>query len=452
MERSIDGVRLLRKGAAKPLFILVSTFLMFVAFGTMVAGAARANGTLVVRTVDAQSSVPVQSILLSITSSSENEPEAAYQSDYTDSEGCSSFSLPAGSYRINAIDWRLPSRYARQYWNQKTYWTMADPATVADGQTTTYELRMVAGAHIRGRVVNAAGEPLAGMMVYICAADPYTLSEWYPEATTDSAGCYDIGGLQSGEYVVEVCDMSDYYLYQFYPDQLTVRAGSRFFVGAGETIAAPDVVMKLAAKVTGAITTRLGVIPRNVMCAAERLQDGKWVEIRADCCNNDCTYAINQLPPGRYRFCFYGRFTAVSRQYYQDNFKSTSWPSEAKVFDIGEGQQLSGINMIIWGDTEAPVTQAPEGEAVRRGGRAVLPYRVADGGRHGPTADVTIKVKTLTGKIVKVIRLPDRPVNQLRRCYYRCGLPRGRYRFCVFAIDSGGNRQRRIASNLLTVR
>jgi hypothetical protein len=63
VERSIDGVRLLRKGAAKPLFILVSTFLMFVAFGTMVAGAARANGTLVVRTVDAQGSVPVQSIL-----------------------------------------------------------------------------------------------------------------------------------------------------------------------------------------------------------------------------------------------------------------------------------------------------------------------------------------------------------------------------------------------------
>jgi hypothetical protein len=65
---------------------------------------------------------------------------------------------------------------------------------------------------------------------------------------------------------------------------------------------------------------------------------------------------------------------------------------------------------------------------------------------------VTIEIKNRAGKVVKAIRIARSAVNRRHICCYACGLPKGRYRFCVFAIDSGGNRQVRIGGNRLTVR
>ena len=154
------------------------------------------------------------------------------------------------------------------------------------------------------------------------------------------------------------------------------------------------------------------------------------------------------IPVGRYRLCFYWSEHPQNRQYYPGTFRA----SEAKIFDIAEGQKLTGIDAVIWGDTEAPTTQAPTPDTVASGGTTSLTYGVVDKGSHGPRADVTIKIKTLAGKTVKVVRLDKRRVNTLHHCHFTCGLLKGRYRFCIFAVDSGGNHQKRIASNILTVK
>lgn len=243
------------------------------------------------------------------------------------------------------------------------------------------------------------------------------------------------------------------YLYQFYPDQRSFVSAAHFNAVAGQTSTGPTVVMKLEATISGTLTTHAGVVPHNVMCAVDRQNvDGTWADnyVGSDC-NNDCTYTIGQLPPGHYRLWFRWDFSSDPRnlpQYYD----GTYWPGQAVQFNLTEGEHLTGMDAVIWGDDQGPVTLAPVADSVEAGAVAGLRYEVRQTGRHGPDAAVTIEVKNRAGKVVGAVRLARSAVNRLHVCRYRCDLPKGRYRYCVFAIDSGGNRQVRIGSNRLTVR
>ena len=65
---------------------------------------------------------------------------------------------------------------------------------------------------------------------------------------------------------------------------------------------------------------------------------------------------------------------------------------------------------------------------------------------------MTIRIKSRAGKTLRTVWLPRRSVNRWHVCRYASGLPRGTYRFCVYAVDCGGNHQKRIGSNRLIVR
>ena len=101
-------------------------------------------------------------------------------------------------------------------------------------------------------------------------------------------------------------------------------------------------------------------------------------------------------------------------------------------------------------DTTRPRPRAPRAASARRGSIASVRYRVSD--IDGVTADVTIKVRTLTGRTLWTLRRSARPVNQLLIARFRCRLPRGTYRFSVYATDAAGNRQSKVAVNRLVVR
>lgn len=103
-------------------------------------------------------------------------------------------------------------------------------------------------------------------------------------------------------------------------------------------------------------------------------------------------------------------------------------------------------------DTSRPSTVARWTAAVRRGGTAVLTYRVNDDARGDRRVAVKVRVTTLSGHLVKVLRAYDKPANMRVTIAFRCMLPRGRYRFRVLATDLAGNTQAQVGSNVLTVR
>jgi photosystem II stability/assembly factor-like uncharacterized protein len=104
-------------------------------------------------------------------------------------------------------------------------------------------------------------------------------------------------------------------------------------------------------------------------------------------------------------------------------------------------------------DTRQPVTRAPEPETVRRGRAVTLKYRVNETGEYGPTARVTIRIKTLSGttKLKKVFLAPQ-TVNQTHTWRFTCKLPAKTYRYWVYAVDEAGNPQLSAGSNRLVVR
>jgi photosystem II stability/assembly factor-like uncharacterized protein len=102
-------------------------------------------------------------------------------------------------------------------------------------------------------------------------------------------------------------------------------------------------------------------------------------------------------------------------------------------------------------DTQRPITRAPYKASVARYNYVTLRYKVVDALPNAGTAKVTIKVKTLGGKVVKSFVLGSKKVNVLLGHRWRCGIARGTYRFHVYATDPAGNTQSLVGRNTLTV-
>ncbi|MBN2205283.1 MAG: hypothetical protein JW767_09700 [Thermoleophilia bacterium] len=102
-------------------------------------------------------------------------------------------------------------------------------------------------------------------------------------------------------------------------------------------------------------------------------------------------------------------------------------------------------------DTQRPTTSAPEKERVARYDYVKLTYKVKDVVPNGGTAKVTMKIKTLSGSVVKRLDLGRRKVNVLLGYRWRATIPRGTYRFYVYATDAAGNTQSYVGRNTLVV-
>jgi len=137
----------------------------------------------------------------------------------------------------------------------------------------------------------------------------------------------------------------------------------------------------------------------------------------------------------------------------------TSWQLEAgdgpKTVDV-EYSDESGILVTasdtIGLDTVRPVTRAPYRASARRGTSATLLFSVMDPEPCCGSADVTIEIRTLGGRLVKTLRRFDRPTNAHLTARFTCRLKARNYRFFVLATDAAGNRQAGVASNRLVVR
>ena len=101
-------------------------------------------------------------------------------------------------------------------------------------------------------------------------------------------------------------------------------------------------------------------------------------------------------------------------------------------------------------DVTGPRAYALSRATVRQGGRALLLYRVTDS--QSATATVAIRIRTAAGRPVETLRLGHETTGTRHVVRFVCRLPRGSYRFSVYATDESGNSQTHIGSATLTVR
>ena len=102
-------------------------------------------------------------------------------------------------------------------------------------------------------------------------------------------------------------------------------------------------------------------------------------------------------------------------------------------------------------DTRPPVTRAKNAVA-KRGKLAALPYTVVDARPGSASAAVTILVKDAAVTSVLTVSCGSRTVDVPHLARFTCLLPKGVYRYFVYATDAAGNRQSRVGSAGLKVR
>ena len=128
--------------------------------------------------------------------------------------------------------------------------------------------------------------------------------------------------------------------------------------------------------------------------------------------------------------------------------------------DLADVQALGARTAFVVGqngtvlarDGVAPKAYAPSRASVVRGSRATLKFKVTDALPNGAAAAVTIKVKKSGGRTVKTLSLGTQPLGRTLAATFRCTLPKGTYRFSVYAVDRAGNKQSRVGTNTLVVR
>lgn len=100
-------------------------------------------------------------------------------------------------------------------------------------------------------------------------------------------------------------------------------------------------------------------------------------------------------------------------------------------------------------DNTKPRTTAPYSRKVKRYSYARLYYRANDS--YSPSVHITIRIKTL-GNVTKKIIYPGwKPTNKITYKNYMAALPKGTYRFFIYAKDTAGNTQYNVASNKLVI-
>ncbi len=103
-------------------------------------------------------------------------------------------------------------------------------------------------------------------------------------------------------------------------------------------------------------------------------------------------------------------------------------------------------------DTRRPVPKAPYAAAVLRYRYVKLRCFVADAKPCAGRAALKILVRNRSGKIVRTLKCASVRTGVWLAPRFLCKLPRGTYRFYVYATDAAGNTQLKVASNRLTVR
>ncbi len=119
---------------------------------------------------------------------------------------------------------------------------------------------------------------------------------------------------------------------------------------------------------------------------------------------------------------------------------------------VDGGLQSATVSRRVNIETTRPATKAPSAASVRRYATATLKYRVDDARPGSPTAAVTIKIKNSRGSVVKTLSLGTKSVNTSLSAKFVCTLPKGTYRFYVYATDQASNTQSSTGNNKLVVR
>ena len=254
----------------------------------------------------------------------------------TDSDGTYQIEgLGAGDYRVQA---RAPEQgLVGKFYDDTTDWSLATEVTVASGQDTPdIDFALGAGGSVTGTVVlESDGSPVVGADVW---ANTYECCAGGNGARTAADGTYEISGLASGDYRVEVRADDQGLVGEFYDDTTDWSGADQVTVASGQATAGIDFTLEAGGSISGTVYEADGTTP---IAGAEVFAEREGLgEFDAETGENG-GYVIDGLPAGSYLV------EAVADGFIFEIYSETQDEEAATLVAVTVGQETQDIDFTL---------------------------------------------------------------------------------------------------------
>lgn len=263
---------------------------------------------------------------------------------YTNAEGYYVIAqVNPGIYRVSFDG---DSQTVGEYYNDTYDSNVAAPVTVLRGYDTTgIDAVLAARGHISGQVLSYTGAPVPYATVSAYSKNEYGNWAYVTEATANSAGCYDVGGLLPAAYRVSFADPGGQLTTEFYDDQTSLASANEITVTAGSAISGVNATLTAPSSIAGTVTAAGSGLEGSLVKAWRSDGSGGWQQATSTYSDASGAYALGQLSPGSYLVEFGGVGSRLGEW-----FDDAPEYSEATTVTLAGGQSVAGVS----GDLDLP--------------------------------------------------------------------------------------------------
>ena len=235
--------------------------------------------------------------------------------------------LPTGDYRVY-FDAPDDSAWVSAYFGGGTFLTTPTVSVSVGKETPNIDAILVAGQSISGLVSNSAGDPLAGVQVYVRSDD----GSLQRSVDTGEDGRYSVSGLPPGDYSVRFEADSQNYAAEYYDNQTVEQSATLVTVAGDAPVTGIDATLESGGAISGTIRNSTGQPISGVQVNAFSWTGSQQLAYAYS--DSLGRYTISGLAAGSYRIEFFATGA----------YSAARYPTAVTV---SAGQAVEGIDAVL---------------------------------------------------------------------------------------------------------
>lgn len=257
--------------------------------------------------------------------------------------------LTPGTYCVAVVN---PPDRLTTYYGGTDWCAPAGQLVLTDTDLTGIDIELGARPTISGRVTDAAGDPIAGVIVQVGTGTSG------PATVTDSGGHYTLVVPYTGVTTVRFDGSGLGWVPEYYDDAVQSYQATQLTIGRGATIVDVDAVLAIGATIQGRVLDTDGQPVPGVFVG---ISEESTFDSRSATTAADGTYSVLGLAAGRYRIAYFPTSaTGLLYEYHSD----AGTYSEADVIALAAGATFVADATLERAGSIAGTVVGPDGSPV----------------------------------------------------------------------------------------